>query len=288
MKIGCHVSIAGGIPNAPQRAADLGCECFQIFTRSPQGGKAAPITDGTAKNMREEMQRWNQTEFVVHTPYYINFGSTANNVFYGSVSIVRDELERASALGARFVMTHLGTFRDIGQEKGMEKVIKGLDKVLDGYKGSTEFLVEISAGAGAVIGDTFDELGEFAKALKGHKGFGGICFDTQHAFSSGYDLTSTKAVKKTFADFEKQIGLKYLRMSHINDSKVELAGKRDRHDHIGEGHIGVKGFEEFLAFWHRHEQKTKEEKPLILETEHDKVKADIKQLKAIRERILKG
>src|SRR5258708_33483280 len=161
MKIGCHVSIAGGIPNAPKRAADLGCECFQIFSRSPQGGKAAPITEATAKNMREEMQRYSQAEFVVHTPYYINFGSTLNNVFYGSVSVVRDELERASQLGARFVMAHLGTFRDIGQEKGMEQVLKGLNKVLEGYDGSALFLIEISAGAGAVIGDTFDELAVF-------------------------------------------------------------------------------------------------------------------------------
>jgi deoxyribonuclease-4 len=282
MKIGCHVSIAGGIFNAPKRAADLGCECFQIFSRSPQGGKAAVITDSIAANMREQMLEHKQSEFVIHTPYYINFGSTANNIFYGSVSVVRDELERASQLGARYVMTHLGTFRDIGQEKGMEKVIKGLNKVLDGYDGSAEFLIEISAGAGAVIGDTFDELAEFTKALKGHKGFGGICFDTQHAFSSGYDISNAQGVKKTFADFDKQIGLKYLRMSHINDSKVELAGKKDRHDHIGEGHIGVKGFEEFLGFWHNHEKKTKDEKPLILETEHDKVKADIEQLKAIR------
>ncbi|MBU6447540.1 deoxyribonuclease IV [Patescibacteria group bacterium] len=285
MKIGCHVSIAGGIPNAPKRAADLGCECFQIFTRSPQGGKAAPITDAVAKGMREQMHEHKQSEFVVHTPYYINFGSTANNIFYGSVSVVRDELERASALGARYVMTHLGTFRDIGQEKGMEKVIKGLNKVLDGYKGETPLLLEIAAGAGEVIGDTFDELAEFSQALKHHKGFGGICFDTQHAFASGYDLRTPAAIKKTFAEFDRTIGLDLLRMSHVNDSKIELAGRKDRHDHIGEGHIGKSGFAAFLAFIAKQEKASKQEKPLILETEHDKVKADISALKALRQAI---
>ena len=123
------------------------------------------------------------------------------------------------------------------------------------------------------------------EALKKMKGFGGICFDTQHAFSSGYDLGSKKAVDKTFKEFDKEIGLKYLRMSHINDSKVELGSRKDRHDHIGEGHIGVEGFKEILGFVKALEKKTKEEKPLILETEHDKVRADIKQLKALRDEL---
>lgn len=288
MKIGCHVSIAGGISNAPGRARDLGCETFQIFTRSPQGGKAAPILESTAKDFKIALQQSGITEFVVHTPYFINLGSTARNVFYGSVSILRDELERSDLLGARFVMTHLGTFKDSGEEKGSEQVIKGLQKVLEGYQGQTKFLLEIAAGAGSVIGANFKQLEKFVSALKEYSGFGGICFDTQHAFSSGYDIASPIGIKKTFKNFEAEIGLKYLRMSHVNDSKIELGGKRDRHDHIGEGHIGADGFTEFLKFWQAHEKKTKEEKPLILETEHDKVAADIEKLKVIRKEISKA
>jgi len=285
MKIGCHVSIAGGIFNAPGRAAELGCETFQIFTRSPQGGKAAPITAEIQASMRAEMQKAGMDEFVVHTPYYINFGSTAKNVYYGSVSVIRDELERASLLGARFVMTHLGTYKDIGEEKGFEQVLNGLIKVLEDYDGSAEFLLEIAAGAGSVIGANFEQLGKFAEHLKKYKGFGGICFDTQHAFSSGYEIHTAAGVKRTFEKFDEIIGLKYLRMSHVNDSKIELGGKRDRHDHIGEGHIGEEGFGHILKFWEKLERQTKAEKPLILETEHDKVKADIERLKAIRNKI---
>lgn len=285
MKIGCHVSIAGGIFNAPGRAKELGCETFQIFTRSPQGGKAAPITADVQANMRAEMEKHGMDEFVVHTPYYINFGSTAKNVYYGSVSVIRDELERASMLGARYVMTHLGTYKDIGEEKGFEQVLNGLIKVLEGYDGSALFLLEIAAGAGSVIGANFEQLGRFTEHLKKHKGFGGICFDTQHAFSSGYEIHTAGGVKNTFEKFDKEIGLKYLRMSHVNDSKIELGGKRDRHDHIGEGHIGEEGFGHILKFFSSLEKKTKEEKPLILETEHDKVKTDIERLKAIRDKI---
>ncbi|GAC1412070.1 MAG: deoxyribonuclease IV [Candidatus Doudnabacteria bacterium] len=282
MKIGCHVSIAGGIENAPQRAADLGGETFQIFTRSPQGGKAPAITESTIQNLKEQMEKHKYLDFVVHAPYFVNFGSVKKNIFYGSVSVVRDELERSSQLGGRFLMTHLGTFKEIGEEKGMEQVIDGLQKVLKDYGGSTEFLLEIAAGAGAVIGDSLEELGVFVKELKKLKGFGGICLDTQHAFSSGYDLGSKEGVKKTFADFDKKIGLKFLRMTHINDSKVELGGKKDRHDHIGDGHIGEAGFKEILSFWKDLEKKLKDDQPLILETEHDKVMEDIDKLKAIR------
>jgi|SRR5579872_697844 len=287
MKIGCHVSIAGGIFNAPGRAKELGCETFQVFTRSPQGGKAAPITADVQANMRAELEKNAIEEFVVHTPYYINFGSTAKNIYYGSISVVRDELERASLLGARFVMTHLGTYKDIGEEKGFEQVLNGLIKVVDDYDGSARFLLEIAAGAGSVIGGNFEQLGGFVEHLKKYKGFGGICFDTQHAFSSGYEIDTAEGVEHTFEKFDKLIGLKHLRMSHINDSKIELGGKKDRHDHIGDGHIGEQGFEHILKFWKKLEAQTKEEKPLILETEHDKVTQDIEKLKAIRDKILK-
>lgn len=287
MKIGCHVSIAGGIGHAPQRAADLGCETFQIFTRSPQGGKAPEITDETIKHFWQAMKKHHLTEFVVHAPYFINLGSTANNVFYGSVGVLKDELRRADKLGARYLMTHLGTFKELGEKKGIPQVIKGLQKVLDGYKGKTKFLLEIAAGAGEVIGSNFEQLGKFSKALKKYPGFGGICLDTQHAFSSGYEINTKAGIQKTFKNFEKQIGLKLLRMSHVNDSKIELGGRRDRHDHIGHGFIGEEGFKQILAFWHKQEKKTKEEKPLILETEHDLVKEDIKKLKAIRKAIQK-
>lgn len=285
MKIGCHVSMAGGMENAPQRALDLGCETFQIFSRSPRGGKAIPITPELAKKFKDEMKRCDIKDFVIHTPYYINFGSEKNNIYYGSASVVRGELERGSLLGARYVMTHLGSFGVAAEKDAMQRVIDGLKKVLEGYNGSTLLLLEISAGSGTIIGSNFKQLGKFVKVLKKYKGFGGICFDTQHAFASGYDVSSASAIKKTFLEFDKEIGLQYLQMSHINDSKFPLGSKRDRHDHIGEGHIGRAGFGHFLKFWAAHEKKTKREMPLILETEHDKVIADIKALKELRKNV---
>ncbi len=286
IKIGCHVSIAGGIFNAPKNAAELGCETFQIFTRSPQGGPVPALTEEAVTLFKAGMQQYGFTDFVIHAPYIINFGSAKPQTFHGSISIIRTELERGSLLGAKYVMFHPGSFKDLGEEEGMKQAKAGLKEVLEGYTGTTKLLMEISAGAGQVIGDTFEELNELVLTLKKYKGFGGICYDTQHAFASGYDIRTQLAVADTFKKFDKVIGLEYFRMSHVNDSKVEFASHKDRHEHLGDGHIGVKGFGEFIK--HVSKLKTKDKNqfmPLILETEHDKVQTDIEILKKLRNKL---
>jgi len=282
-KIGCHVSIAGGVFNAPKSAADLGCETFQIFTRSPQGGPAPKLDAEVIGKFQAEMKKYDFSEFVVHCPYFVNFGSAEPRIYHGSSAVVRQEMERSNLIGAKYLMTHLGSAKVLGQEKAFKQAKEGLEKVLKGYEGTTLFLLEIAAGAGEIIGDSFEELAELMEPLVKYKTFGGICFDTQHAFSSGYDLQTSEAVTETFKKFDKIIGLKYLKMSHINDSKIELGGRKDRHDHIGEGKIGREGFAALLLFF----KAKKLDIPLILETEHDKVKADIKLLKSLRDNLKK-
>lgn len=279
LPIGCHVSAAGGVWNAPKNAHDLECEVFQIFTRPPQGGKPSELTDAVAEKFREEMKKYGYTQFVVHCPYFVNFGSAEPRIYHGSAAVVKQELDRANALGASYVMTHLGTSKALGQEKAFIQVKKMLTKALEEYEGKTLFLLEIAAGAGEVIGDTFEELAEIMEPLVKFKTFGGICFDTQHAFSSGYDLRTPESVTEVFKKFDKVIGLEYLRMSHMNDSKAPLGGRKDRHEHIGKGEIGEEGFHSLFAFF-----KSKSlDIPLILETEHDTVEADIKLLKSLRD-----
>jgi deoxyribonuclease-4 len=276
-KIGCHVSIAGGIWNAPKNAGILGCETFQVFTRSPQGGPAAELTHEVQEKFFTEMEKYGFKEFVVHCPYYINFGSANARIYHGSVSVVRQELERASLLKGSYVMFHTGSGKDLGKAKAVRQAQEGLKKVLDGYKGTAQLLIEIAAGAGEILGDSFEEIAELMEPVKRHEGFGGVCFDTQHAWASGYDIIQPEEV---FKKFEKTIGLKWLKMSHVNDSKVELGAKKDRHEHIGEGLIGENGLKILLAYWEK-QLSEKQIFPLILETEHDKVKADIKILKAL-------
>ncbi len=283
IKIGCHVSIAGGIFNAPKNAAEFGCETFQIFSRSPQGGPAPKLTPEVVEQFKAEMQKYGFTDFVIHAPYYINFGSPKPQTYHASIAIIHDELERGTLLGAKYVMFHPGSLKD-NLDKGFAQAKEGMQKVLDGYTGTTQLLIEISAGAGAVIGDTFEELADLVKTLKKHKGFGGICYDTQHAFASGYDIRTQKAAADTFKKFGDVIGLEWLRMSHVNDSKPEFGSHRDRHEHIGDGHIGKAGFKAFISEIDNWKSVIGLNTIflLILETEHDKVKEDIETLKKLR------
>ncbi len=276
MYIGAHVSIAGGVVNAPGNAADEGCECFQMFTRSPRGGKAPVIDDTVARAFKEQSATYKQKNCYIHTPYYINLASSNNRIRHGSITVIREELERGSRLGATALMTHLGSSKDLGKKQAMAKVIQGLDKALHGYEGETVFMIENSAGAGGtIIGDTFEEIGSIIKALKQYTM--GVCLDTCHAFVSGYDLRTPAVVKKTLAEFNKQIGLEKLIMIHANDAKTEFGSHKDRHEHIGQGTIGQIGFKSLL----RHPKLRKVD--FILETKSDgQREEDIKLLKRLR------
>jgi deoxyribonuclease-4 len=275
MLIGCHVSIAGGISNAPLNAAELGGEAFQCFSRSPQGGPAPVLTDEEVEKFLIACKKHHLKEWVLHAPYYVNFASGVAGIRTRSAHIIREELERGTKIQAAYAMFHPGSAKDVGRGKGLTYVVEGIKKVLDGYTGTTKLLVEISAGAGEVIGDTFEELAEILDRV-GHPDLG-ICFDTEHAFASGYDLRDTERVNAVFRQFDQMIGIDRLKMSHCNDSKIELGGHKDRHEHIGKGFIGRAGFEAMF------------QEPLLrhinwyLETEHDAVKQDIEILREIRE-----
>src|SRR3989344_3178288 len=173
MLFGAHVSIAGGISNAPERAENLGCEVFQMFSRAPQAWGAKDITDGEANLFKQNMIKFNQKECYIHAPYLINLASLDNRIRGGSIHLIKEELRRGSQIGAKYVMTHLGSYKDVDRElEGPMMVVDGLKKILE-QESSTELLIEISAGAGDVIGCVFDELGYFLEELKGHKI--GIC-----------------------------------------------------------------------------------------------------------------
>ncbi len=274
MLIGAHVSIAGGIHKAPERAQDFGCEIFQMFTRSPQGGPAPQLTPELVHSFLSECQRCNQQEWVVHTPYYINLAHPKEGIRKNSIRIIREELERASLIQARYIMTHLGSSREVGENQGLLYCIEGIQKILDGYHGSAQFLIEIAAGAGCVMGGTFENIAQIIEKIEYDVG---VCFDTQHGFAAGYDLRTPEAVNKTFDEFDRIIGLSKLKISHCNDSKIELGGQKDRHEHIGRGYIGELGFSSWIN------DKRLKNINLYCETEYDFVKEDIQLLKQLRD-----
>ncbi len=276
MNIGCHVSIAGGIQNAPKNGADLGCEVIQIFTRSPQGGSAPIITDAIYENFKAQKVKYEIKEVYIHTPYYINLASANNRIRYGSVKTIRDELKRGNSLGAKYVMTHLGTAKDLGQKEAVKKTVEMLKKSLEDYFGSTKLLLENSAGAGEIIGDNLKELAKIILEVN-NPNIAGICLDTQHSFASGYNWRNfTKTLKR----IDNEIGLEKIKLIHANDSQSECGSSRDRHEHIGQGKIGLEIFQEIVNLAHTYNID------MICETEWPGVKKDIELLKKMRSQFI--
>lgn len=275
-QIGAHVSIAGGVFNAPLRAKEEGCETFQCFTRSPQGGPAPALTDDIVATFKQNMQTAGMDRFFIHAPYYINIASLDARIRHGSIRVIREELERGSALGASFLMFHPGSYKDQTLSEATEKVQKALDEILQNYAGACQLLIEISAGTGNVMGDTFQEVADMMAPVTDTPGFGGVCFDTCHAFASGYDFRTPESATAMLKEFDATIGLRWLKLTHVNDSKFALGEKRDRHDHLGKGHIGTDGFAALL--------KTPAFSDIdwLLETESDERPHDIEVLRHIR------
>lgn len=279
MNIGSHISAAGDLALAPERAAAEGCECFQFFSRPPQGGPAKPISPELAQRFQDACTAHGQQTSYIHAPYYINLASANPRVYHGSIEVVRQELERGSQLGVKALMIHTGSAKELGEEAGLAKAIEGIAEIMKGYKGTTRFLLEIAAGAGAIIGDRFEEIALLLDHKLTKKYDIGVCFDTAHAFASGYDLRTPAGVADTFKQFEKIIGRERLTVIHANDSKVELGARKDRHDHIGQGHIGEAGFASIVAYAQKHAID------MVTETPKDGTEqADIKLLQKLRDR----
>jgi len=275
MHIGAHVSIAGGVENAPERAAAIGAEVMQIFTRSPQGGKVPEISADAVKNFKANCKKFGIKETYVHTPYLINFASSNNRIKYGSISSVRQELERASTIGAKYVMTHLGSAKDLGEEEAVKQTIDGLKKVFSGYTGSAKLLIENSAGSGSIIGSDFAKIGKILASTSDFDAdLVGICLDTQHSFASGYDWKDN--FKNTKEKIKKEIGLNKIRLIHANDSMTELGSRKDRHAHIGKGKIGLEAFREIVAM------AKEADADMLCETPSPGVEKDIEILKNLR------
>lgn len=299
MKFGSHISITGGIENAPQRAYNLGCECFQIFSRSPHGGESFKVTREKAGVFKGGCKKYEINNYYIHTPYYINLASANNKIYYGSISAIKNELIMADLIGAKSVITHLGSAKDLGKKEAEKKLIEGLRKVFlekeielptrssisakiaserKELVFKSKLFLEITAGAGEIMGDNFEEIAYFIQEAekKMSKNKLGVCFDTAHAFASGYDLRDESAVKKTFDKFDKIIGIERLGLIHCNDSMAGLGSHIDRHDNIGNGKIGLKGFEAILS------DKRLKNLDFIIETPNGKEKEDLEVLKGMR------
>ena len=274
MKFGSHVSIAGGIDKAPERARKLGCECFQIFTRSPRGGKPPILTKDLVDSFLATCSEYDLADYYVHTPYYINLSSENTEIRHTSIAIIQEELERSQTIGASYVMTHLGSAKDMPRTKALRLIADGISRALNGAHSHNMLLLENTAGQGATMGDTFEELAEILEFV-GDPGLG-VCIDTAHLLASGYDIRTSSALYSTIDVISQTVGLDRVKLIHGNDSKAALGERKDRHEHIGKGKIGIEGFKAILS--HPELQNL----DMIVELPPEKVAADIALLKRLR------
>ena len=274
MKFGTHVSIAGGLDKAPERAYELGCECFQLFTRSPRGGQPSRLDDEVINNFLSDCDKYGLENYYVHTPYFINLASKDKKVRNNSIRLIREDLERSSLLKVKSIMTHLGSSKGMEREEAVKNVAESVVKILDGYKGSSVLMLENSAGQGDTIGDTFEEVHEILRLADIDEVM--VCIDTAHMFGAGYDLRDKKSLDQTIKKIEDSFGLERVMLIHGNDSKVDLGERKDRHEHIGKGKIGEEGFKAIVS------DPRLKHLDIIVENPPDKVAEDIKLLKSYR------
>jgi len=275
MQVGAHVSIAGGVDNAVERELDVGGNCGQVFTHSPQVWQDPNIGDDEADRFREGTAAELDGPWVIHSSYLVNLCTPKEDLREKSVDSMQKEVDAAAKLDIDYVNVHLGAHTGAGVEGGLDNAASALDE-LEIPDGVT-VLVESDAGSGTKLGGDFEHLAEVIDRSEQDLD---VCLDTAHMFAAGYDLSSAEAVDETVAEFDDVVGLDHLQCIHLNDSKHECGTNKDEHAHIGEGLIGEEGMEAIV----NHPDLA--DVPLVLETPNEDGKGfawNIERVKELRE-----
>lgn len=273
MRLGFHVSIAGKIYEAVDRAKELGSETMQIFSRNPRGWQALRLKRCDAEEFKKRRKKRDIFPLFVHIPYLINLASPDKKLYFKSIKACIEDIKRADLLGADFFVTHLGSHVGSGEEEGIERFTRALNTIIDSSKPKTAILLETTAGSGFSLGYKFKHIASIVDKIK-HKDKVGVCLDTQHIYAAGYDIVNDlDGILRVFDDI---IGLKRLKTIHLNDSKSTLGSRVDRHEHIGGGKIGLSAFSRILN------HPRLKHLPFIMETPKKTAKDDIKNMKVVR------
>jgi deoxyribonuclease-4 len=279
VRVGVHVSIAGSIDKAVDRAQEKGCDTFQIFSRNPRGWKIKALTKTDISRFIEKLNRTGLFPPVDHMPYLPNLAAPTDEVYTKSVEALTEELNRCNALQIPYLVTHLGSHRGSGKEAGLQRIVDAIDTAFSGIAEEANgvmLLLENTAGTKNSMGGTFEDIRHIMDRLE-HKDRIGVCFDTCHAFAAGYELRTAESLNKTLQHFDEVLGLENLKLIHLNDAKGGLDSRLDRHEHIGLGYIGEEGFRVIL-----NDARLKE-LPMILETPVDDRRDDLGNLEKVRE-----
>lgn len=259
-RLGAHLSIAGGLPRAVDRAVASKCEALQIFTKSAGQWRARPLPMDEIVLFRRRVAETGITPVVAHNSYLINIAAAVPALRQQSLAALREELDRAEALGLDGLVMHPGSYTTGTEEEGLRLIAQGLRTLLDERPDRpTMILLEHTAGQGTNLGHRFEHLATIIDMLDGSPRVG-VCLDTCHLLTAGYDICSEEGYRRTFRDFDRIVGLDRIKVFHLNDSKKPCASRVDRHEHIGKGCLGLDPFR-----WLLNDRRFRK-LPMLLET----------------------
>jgi deoxyribonuclease-4 len=274
-KLGFHASVAGGLKNALLSAADQGCNTVQIFSRNPRGWMAKPLTPEDVKLFQLVRRKTKIGPVVIHANYLINLAATDETNSAKSRASFREEVQRGIALGANYLVVHPGSAMNASEEQGIDNCAASIKAACSRLElGNLRILLENTAGQGACIGHRFEHLKTIIESCPNLNL--GVCFDTAHAFTAGYDLRDPDGFSAAMQSLDKNVGLKNVRVVHFNDSKASYNSRVDRHWHIGLGEIGADGLRRVAAF------PRLKHACFILETPQDEPGSDVTNLSRLR------
>ena len=274
MKLGVHVSTKKPFSDSVIRANEVGCDCMQIFVNPPQRWNPSLISDEEIQKYLDLNIKHKISPVIIHSIYLLNLASSNPFFYESSIKTLVDEMEKAKKIGALGVNFHVGSTKGAEISEVMSKVVSAIRRILELSPEGPFLIIENSAGAGNIIGDTLEEIAQIITDVKSDRLR--VLIDTAHAFESGYDLRNKNGLDNFIDKFDNLIGLNKLVGFHLNDSKTEFNSKRDRHADIGRGYLGLSSFKEIIT------NKRLSDKFGILETPEDEL-SWVEQIKILRE-----
>ena len=246
-----HLGTAGGASNAVEKAREIGANTFQFFSSSPRMWRAPQVDPKQAERMRELRVKLDVSPVVIHTSYLVNVCSQTDEIREKSIAAFRGEIERALAFGADYLVLHPGSWNGLTREQGLKLAADSITRAIDGlpWEGTGfHILIEITAGAQFSLGGSFEQVAELVELLRACAPMG-VCLDTCHTHVAGYDLVSAEGYEETMALVDSTVGFDAVKVWHCNDAKAARGSKLDRHEHIGQGTMGVDPFRRLLNDW---------------------------------------
>jgi deoxyribonuclease-4 len=277
IRLGAHMSIAGGVDQSVERAAVAGCDALQLFTRNSNQWRAKPLDPAEVARFRELQEVKKIFPTVAHGSYLINLASPDPALYARSSAALGEEMDRCAVLGIPFLVTHPGSHMGAGEAEGIARIVSALDTLLDERPAQqVQVLLETTAGQGQCVGHRFEHLRDILGPLR-HPGRVGVCIDTCHIFAAGYDIRTAEGYAEVMASFDSLVGLERVRAFHLNDCKKDLGCRVDRHEHIGKGFLGLEAFRHLLN------DERFDGLPMLLETpKGPDLKEDIENLAVLR------